>query len=148
MTTADLEPQARAEAASKAMYARDVAVRKLGVTLLKIGPGYARMTMPVRDDMVNGHDIGHGGLTFTLADAAMAYACNSHNHIAVAQSASINFISPSRKGDVLTAVAQERSLHGRTGIYDVTVDNQDGETIAVFRGVTIRLNGAVTDAAP
>ena len=138
-----LTPQQIAEACGSAMYERDYAAQMLGITLEEISPGYARMQMTVRQDMVNGHDICHGGMTFSLADTAFAYACNSRNQVTVASSCTIDFISPGRLGDVLTAVAQERSLRGRSGVYDIKVTHQNGELIAHFRGRSQRLQGEV-----
>lgn len=138
-----LSPQQIAAACGAAMYERDYAAQMLGITLEAIAPGYARMRMAVRQDMVNGHDIGHGGMTFALADTAFAYSCNSRNQVTVASACSIDFISPARLSDVLTAVAQERTLKGRTGIYNINVTNQHGELIAHFRGRSHRLGGPV-----
>jgi len=137
------DPQARAEAVGRELYARDAASQGLGITLEEIRPGYARMRMTVRDDMVNGHDLAHGGLIFTLADSTFAYACNSHNHVAVAQGATVEFLAPGRRGDVLTAEGREAHASGRTGLYDITVTNQDGRTIALFRGRSFRLGSHI-----
>jgi len=125
------------------MYARDPASQSLGMTLDAIAPGYARMSMPVRADMLNGHASCHGGFIFTLADSAFAFACNSHNHVTVGAGCSIDYLSPGRESDVLTATASEQTLAGKTGIYDVTVTNQDGRTIALFRGKSHRISGEV-----
>ena len=133
------DPQARAEAVGRELYARDSASQALGITLEEIRPGYARMKMTVRDDMVNGHDLAHGGLIFTLADSTFAFACNSHNHVTVAQGATIEFLAPGRRGDVLTAEGREQYASGRTGVYDITVTAADGRTIALFRGKSFRL---------
>jgi len=135
--------QALAEAAGRAMYANDHASRALGIALEEIRPGYARMRMTVRKDMVNGHDICHGGIIFTLADSTFAFACNSHNHVTVAQGASIEFLAPGKLGDRLTAVGEERHVRGRNGVYDIVVTNQDGERIALFRGKSFRLHGQI-----
>jgi acyl-CoA thioesterase len=137
--TAQTGPQAQAEAVGREMYARDRATHALAIALEEIRPGYARMRMTVREDMVNGHDLAHGGLIFTLADTTFAYACNSHNHVTVAQGATIEFLAPGRAGDVLTAEGHEQHSSGRTGVYDITVRNQDGRTIALFRGKSFRL---------
>ncbi|SDG25341.1 acyl-CoA thioesterase [Duganella sp. OV458] len=137
------DPQALAEAVGAAMYARDPASQSLGITLDAIAPGRARMSMPVRADMLNGHATCHGGFIFTLADSAFAFACNSHNHVTVGAGCTIDYLSPGREGDVLTATATEQTLAGKTGIYDVQVSNQDGRVIAVFRGKSHRISGEV-----
>jgi acyl-CoA thioesterase len=132
-----------AEAAGAAMYERDRASQALGMTLEEIRPGYARMRMRVREDMVNGHDICHGGLIFTLADSTFAFACNSYNHNTVAAGASIEFLAPARLGDVLRATGLEQALAGRCGVYDIRVENQEGQLIAMFRGKSARIKGEV-----
>jgi acyl-CoA thioesterase len=133
------DAQARAEAIGRELYARDAASQALGITLEEIRPGYARMKMTVRADMVNGHDLAHGGLIFTLADSTFAFACNSHDHVTVAQGATIEFLAPGKRGDVLTAEGREQHASGRTGLYDIRVTDQDGRTIALFRGKSFRL---------
>jgi acyl-CoA thioesterase len=133
------DAQARAEAIGRELYARDAASQALGITLEEIRPGYARMKMTVRADMVNGHDLAHGGLIFTLADSTFAFACNSHDHVTVAQGATIEFLAPGKRGDVLTAEGQEQHASGRTGVYDIRVTDQDGRTLALFRGKSFRL---------
>ena len=143
-----MEPQAQqlADAVAKAMFARDVAVQTQGITILETRPGYARATMRVRADMLNGHAICHGGIIFTLADSAFAYACNSYNRATVAAGASIDFLKPAHPGDELVAVATERSRAKRSGIYDVTVHNQKGEAVALFRGRSRELSSTVMEA--
>ena len=116
------------------MYSTDHASQALGITVEVDRPGAAEARLEVRQAMVNGHDICHGGYIFTLADTAFAFACNTYNRVAVAAGASIEFIRPGQLGDTLTAVAREVHRGGRTGTYDVEVKNQDGELIAVFRG--------------
>ena len=143
MSESDLSAQALAAAAGRAMYADDHASRALGMVLEEIRPGYARMRMTVRQDMVNSHDLCHGGIIFTLADSTFAFACNSHNQVTVAQGAAIEFLAPGRLGDVLTAVGEERHLRGRSGVYDIAVTNQDGQRIALFRGKSFRLEGRI-----
>src|SRR5271157_5509419 len=140
------EAQALCERVVAAMYARDPASRTMGMRLGAVGPGRAELTMTVRADMLNGHAICHGGFIFTLADSAFAYACNSYNLSTVASGCSIDFVAPARDGDVLTAVAQERSVSGRTGVYDIEVKNQRGETIAYFRGRSYRVKGHLIEA--
>jgi acyl-CoA thioesterase len=137
----ELAPQALAEAAGAAMYERDSASRWLGITLLEIRPGYARMAMTVRETMLNGHLSCHGGFIFTLADSAFAFACNSYNLNAVGAGCSIDYLAPGQLGDVLTAEAVEQSLSGKSGIYDITVRNQDGRALALFRGKSLRIGG-------
>ena len=139
------EAQALAERVADGMYSRDHASQALGMKIAKIGPGHAELTMAVRADMLNGHAICHGGFIFSLADSAFAFACNSYNLSTVASGCSIDFVAPAREGDLLTAVAQERSVSGRTGVYDIEVRNQRGETIALFRGKSYRIKGHVVE---
>ena len=141
------EAQALAERCADAMYARDSASQALGMRIVKVAPGFAVMTMAVREDMLNGHATCHGGLIFSLADSAFAFACNSHNLVTVAAGCTIEFLAPARKGDVLTATGRERTLAGRSGIYDIDVTNQHGATIAVFRGKSARIKGHVIDGS-
>jgi acyl-CoA thioesterase len=136
-----IHPQALAEAAGEAMYSRDAASQGLGMKLLEIRPGYARMSMPVRSDMLNGHQTCHGGFIFALADSAFAFACNSHNHNTVGAGCTIDYLAPGRLDDLLTAEAIERTLVGKTGIYDVTVSDQEGRILATFRGKSHRVSG-------
>ncbi len=140
------QAQALCERVVAAMYARDFASQAMGMRLGAVGPGRAELTMAVRADMLNGHAICHGGFIFTLADSAFAYACNSYNLSTVASGCAIDFVAPAREGDLLTALAQERSVSGRTGVYDIEVKNQRGETIAYFRGRSYRVKGHVIEA--
>ncbi len=110
-----------AKRSAAAMWAGDNASQAMGMQLVDVTPGSATMRMTVRDDMVNGHAIGHGGFTFSLADSAFAFACNSYNRRTVAAGCEIRFLAPTRLGDVLEAVAVERDREGRDGTYDVTV---------------------------
>jgi acyl-CoA thioesterase len=116
------------------MWSRDRASPGLGMKIESVGPGTAVLTMPVRQDMVNGHDICHGGFIFTLADSAFAFACNSYNDATVAASCDISFLKPARLGSRLTASAREVYREGRNGIYDILVTDETGATIAAFRG--------------
>jgi acyl-CoA thioesterase len=134
-----------AELVAQALYAIDKTSQTLGIRVVEVRPGYARLAMIVRDDMVNGHHICHGGMVFTLADSAFAFACNSHNENNVAAAASIDFLAPSRQGDELTAIASEVWRSRRNGIYEVTVINQEGARIALFRGRSARIDGCVLD---
>src|SRR5215211_39476 len=128
------EAQSLAEHVVESMFANDRASQSLGMAIAEIRPGNAELTMTVRSDMLNGHAICHGGFIFTLADSSFAFACNSYNFNTVAQGCSIEYLAPAREGDVLTATGRERSLAGRTGVYDIEVKNQAGDTIALFRG--------------
>ncbi|TVO58574.1 hydroxyphenylacetyl-CoA thioesterase PaaI [Denitromonas halophila] len=141
MDTKALDPQQIAEQVRDTMFANDQASRGLGMTFVEVGPGRATLTMTVRADMLNGFAIIHGGFVTTLADSAFAFACNSYNEQTVASGISVDFIAPAREGDVLTATAREVALSGRTGVYDITVTNQHGATIAVMRGKSYRLKG-------
>jgi len=125
-----------------AMWADDAASAGLGMRLVEVGTGTARLEMTVRDDMVNGHGIAHGGFVFTLADSAFAFACNSRNQVTVAQACDIVFVAAAQRGDVLVAEAVERTSYGRNGIYDVTVRRGD-EVVAEFRGRSRQLSGTV-----
>jgi len=141
--TGDAAGKVLAERVAAAMYARDRAAKLLGIEIVEIGPGFAKATMTVTDDMLNGHDICHGGIVFTFADTAFAYACNSRNDRAVALQCSISFAAPARAGERLSAVAQERASGGRTGTYDVNVSGPEGNTIALFRGTNYRISGSL-----
>lgn len=123
------------------MFADDTAAQHLGIEILSIAPGFARLRMAVRPEMTNGHGICHGGYIFTLADTAFAYSCNSHNQRAVAAGAQIEFLAPGHRDDIFTAEATELHRAGRTGIYDVRVTRANGELVAVFRGKSATIKG-------
>lgn len=133
--------QSTAERAAAALYEGDRASQTLGVRIEAVAPGEVRVAMTVRPDMVNGHRICHGGLIFALADSAFAFACNSYGDNTLAAAASIDFLAPAREGDVLTANAKELWRAGRSGLYEITVTNQRGERIALFRGRSHRIDG-------
>ena len=137
------DPQALAMAAAAQMYERDHATQALGIEIVAIEPGYARMQMPVRTDMLNGHQTCHGGFIFALADSTFAFACNSYNIQTVAAGCSIEYLAPGYEGDVLQAEAVEQARSGKTGVYDIVVTNQDGKKIALFRGKSHQLKGEV-----
>lgn len=132
-----------AEKVAQGMYQRDRASKALGMTIEATRPGYARLRMEVREDMLNGHETCHGGLIFTLADSAFAFACNACNRVTVALGAQITFIEPAKRGDVLIAEASEQSRTRRTGVYDVEVRTEDGRKIALFRGNAYETRGQV-----
>ena len=137
--------QRLAERVADAMFANDRASRGLGMRIASVAPGRAEMTMTVREDMLNGHGMCHGGFIFLLADSTFAFACNSYNRNTVAQGCSIDYLAPAHLGDVLHATGVERSRTGRTGVYDIEVSNQHGKTVALFRGKSYRIDGHVID---
>jgi len=141
----DEKAAARAERAAQAMFERDRASQALGIRIVGVRPGWARLVMRVRGDMVNGHGLCHGGMVFTLADSAFAFACNSYNEATVAAAASIDYLAAAREGDELTAEATELWRSRRSGLYGITVSNQRGETVALFRGRSHRIDGRVVD---
>ena len=138
-------PEETARRSAEAMWAGDRASSGLGMSLDAVGPGTATLSMTIREDMVNGHAIGHGGYTFTLADSAFAFACNSYNRSTVAAAAEIRFRRPTRLGDRLVATATERSREGRDGVYDVLVTVGD-EVVAVFVGRSREIGGSLFQA--
>ena len=141
-----VDADALARRVGASMYEKDRASRGLGMQLASIAPGRAEMTMTVRADMLNGHRICHGGFIFLLADSTFAFACNSYDRNTVAQGCTIDYLAPAHEGDVLRAIGVERSRKGRTGVYDIEVRNQDGATVALFRGKSYRIDGHVLDA--
>ena len=138
-----MSPKHLAEACAAALWGPDTCSQWLGMQLEEVRPGYARMSMRVRPEFLNGHGICHGGLMFTLADSTFAFACNSHNVPAVAAGCSIEFLKPVQGNDVLTAQGQEQTLSGRHGIYDIEVSNAAGEVVAMFRGKSAQLKGQI-----
>jgi acyl-CoA thioesterase len=139
-----MTPEQLAAKVGETMFAADRASREyLKMELVSCAPGRAVMRMQVREEMLNGHEICHGGLIFTLADSTFAFACNSHNKVTVAAGCSIEFLKPGKLGDVLTCEGVERVLQGRHGIYDMQVTNQRGEVVAVFRGKSAHIQGTV-----
>lgn len=139
-----MTPDELARACADVMWADDEASRNLGMTLEHVSAGSARLTMPVRPDMTNGHGICHGGFIFTLADSAFAFACNSYNERTVAQACDIVFSAPAREGDLLVAEATERHRFGRNGIYDIRVTHDD-RVVAEFRGRSRSIGGHLVD---
>ena len=140
----ELDPQALAEAVGERMLAHDPASRELGMRIVSIGPGRCTMTMVVEPRMLNGFSICHGGYLTLLADSAFAFACNSYNELTVAAGVTVDFLAPAHLAEELTAAAVEVSRSGRTGLYDVTVINPRGETVAVLRGRSYALKGRHT----
>ena len=133
--------QRTADLVREGMLKNDRASKMLGMQIVSVTPGHATLTMTIRDDMLNGHDICHGGFIATLSDSAFAFACNSYNELTVASGFAIDLLAPARLGDLLTARCAEVSKAGRTGVYDVEVMNQRGERVAVFRGRSYTIKG-------
>ena len=142
----NLTNQQLAEACIAELYNRDPASRELGMTVTEVKPDFAKVTMTVRGDMLNGHATCHGGFVFSLADSAFAFACNTGNHATVASGASIEYVAPAREGDVLTATAEKKNRAGRLGVYDITVTNQNHEVVAYFRGKSYQTKQTVLPA--
>ena len=136
-----MTPDERAKKSAEAMWADDNASPWFGMEIVEVSEGRATLALTVESHHANGHGICHGGVTFSLADSAFAFACNSRNQNTVAQTNTITYIAPGRVGDRLTATAREISLTGRSGIYDVTVTNQNGTVIAEFRGNSRAIKG-------
>ncbi|GAM99052.1 phenylacetic acid degradation protein PaaD [alpha proteobacterium U9-1i] len=141
------EADERARRIAETMLSREGTGPAWAIKIEDARAGYARLSMRLRADMLNGHGMAHGGMIFALADTAFAYACNSHNENTVAQQASIAFLAPARVDDVLIAEAREVSRAGRSGVYTVSVRTDDGRVIAEFNGLSRSIGGAVLDQA-
>ena len=124
----------------KHMMDNDFFSQWLGIEVLEIKEAYSRIRMTVRSEMVNGFGIVHGGIPFSLADSAFAFACNNRNNLSVALDTSINFIKSVAVGDILTAEAKEIHNGRATGLYHITVVNQNGHIVALFKGTCFRTN--------
>ena len=125
------------------MMEHDLFSKWLGITVLDVTAGYSKIKMTVRPEMINGLGIVHGGIAFSLADSAFAFACNNRNVLSVALDTSINFIKPVHVGDVLTAEANELHNGKSTGLYHITISNQNAHTVAVFKGTCYRTGKAL-----
>lgn len=136
-----MTPEDRAQKSSQTLWEGDTASKWLGITIEEVREGRSVLSLTVQPHHCNGHGICHGGITFSLADSAFAFACNSRNQATVAQHNAITFVAPGHVGDTLTATAHEVSLTGRSGIYDIRVTNQDGKTIAEMRGMSRAIKG-------
>ena len=139
----DLHTTELASQCAQAMLDRDRASLALGMQLLTVAAGTARLSMPIRADMIQGHGTCHGGYIFTLADSAFAVACNTYNQVTIGLGCSIDYIAPAFIGDTLIACCVEQSRGGRTGNYDVRVENQNGQLIALFHGKSYKVQGTV-----
>jgi acyl-CoA thioesterase len=134
-----------AQRVAEALWKREGTSRAFGIEITSIGAGCAEVEMTVTPEMLNGHDTVHGGVIFTLADTAFAYACNSGNLRTVAQAASIAFLGPAKLGDRLTARAERTAEEGRSGSYAVVVSGPDGRVIATFQGLSRTVGGAIIE---
>lgn len=141
----DRDPHAIAQACANKMWQDDRASKGLGMSLQRVAPGEAVLSMTVRKEMTNGHGICHGGFIFTLADSTFAFACNTYDQRTVAQQCAVTFLQPVREGETLTAHAVERTRAGRGGIYDVTVRDSSNKVIAEFRGHSRTISGQLLD---
>lgn len=137
-----------AQAVGRHIEERDSLARHLGIDVEEVGPGYARVAATIRPEMTNHGDIGHGGAIFTIADTAFGIACNSRNANSVAANCSISYLAAVQIGDRLTAEAREVFLEGRNGVCDITVTNQEGQVVALFRGHARRIRGSVVPDLP
>src|SRR5688572_18546641 len=122
------------------MMEHDLFSQWLGIEVLEIKEGYSKLKMIVREEMINGFGIVHGGIAFSLADSAFAFACNNRNVLSVALDTSINFTKPVHVGDLLTAEAKELHNGKSTGLYHITITNQNDHTVALFKGTCFRTN--------
>jgi acyl-CoA thioesterase len=139
-------PEDVARRCAEVMYEKDTVATGLGMEIVEIGPGRARLRMSITGAMVNGHGLAHGGYVFLLADSAFAYACNTHDRVTVAAAADVTFVAPAYSGDLLEALADERTRFGRGGLYDVTVRRvSDDAVIAEFRGTSRSRDERVLD---
>lgn len=143
------EEQRIAEAVVHAMMARDAFSQWLGIEVLEIAPARSTCRMQVREEMVNGFGVSHGGIAFSLADSAFAFACNTHGKVTVSIENSVTYPAPVHIGDVLTAVAGEDAASGRLSYYRAEVRNQRGEVVALFRGTAFKTQrNHLDDATP
>ncbi|MFQ3354647.1 MAG: acyl-CoA thioesterase [Paracoccaceae bacterium] len=138
-----MTPQEIADKSAQAMWESDEASKWFGMAIEKVAPGYALMSLIIEAHHCNGHGDCHGGVSFALADSAFGFACNSYNELCVGQHTMMSYLRPVSKGDILSAEAQERNREGKSGIYDVTVRNQDGKICAEMRGFSRRVKGTL-----
>ena len=127
------------------MMKNDLFSQWLGIQVLEANGGYSKIKMQVREEMINGFGIVHGGIAFSLADSAFAFACNSRNNLSLALDTSINFLKPVNVGDVIIAEAKEIHNGRSTGLYQITITNQDQLTVAVFKGTCFRTGKALVN---
>jgi len=144
-----LDADSIAQACAQSMWRSDACSQALGMKIIQVGPGFASLSLQVRDDMLNGQRICHGGILFTLADSAFAFACNTYNQFVVAQHCNVSFLQPVYQNECLTAVASERHRAKRSGIYDVVISRGEEDVVAEFRGFSRTVSGQhVADLEP
>ena len=141
-TFADMEAQELARRVVERMMEEDVFSRWLGIEVISVSPGACELHMTVREEMNNGFRITHGGISYCVADSALAFASNSHGIQSVSIETSISHVKPVRSGDVLTAKAEELSRSNRIAVYQIPVVNQEGTTVALFKGTVFRTGKA------
>jgi acyl-CoA thioesterase len=130
------------------MMENDLFSQWLGIEILEVKDGYSKIKMTVREEMINGFGIVHGGIAFSLSDSAFAFACNNRNNLSVALDTSINFTKPVHVGDVLIAEAKELHNGKSTGLYHITVTNQKDHIVALFKGTCFRTNKTLVPPTP
>lgn len=140
------EKDKRANEVVDHMMKHDLFSQWLGIEVLEIKEGYSRIKMTIRSEMINGFGIVHGGIAFSLADSAFAFACNNRNVLSVALDTSINFLKPVHVGDILTAEAKELHNGKSTGLYHISICNQNDHEVAVFKGLCYRTNKSLLPA--
>lgn len=133
-----MENQDHAEKVVDLMLEKDEFSRWLGINIIELKPGYCKAEMKIRKDMLNGFDICHGGVTFSLADSVFAFASNGHGRLAVALETNITFLNPVHLNDIITAEAVEEKLGNNVGVYNIHLVNQNGHKVAIFRGTVFR----------
>ena len=141
-----MEKEVTAKTIVDEMMKKDLFSQWLGITIVGITEGYAKIQMTLREEMINGLGVIHGGIAFSFADSAFAFACNNRNKLSLALDTSINFTKPTQPGDVLTAEAKELHNGRRTGLYLITVSNQNNEQVALFKGTCFRTGKTLLDA--
>jgi len=139
-----ISPQQRAEAVQALMLQHDAFTQWLGLSFEEVGPGYCRLQLVVRPEMLNGFGTLHGGIIFAAADSALGFASNSHGRLSVALSATIDYLEPARAGDTLILEAREEGLKHKVGVYQVRVTNQHNIPIALFKGTAYRTSREIT----
>lgn len=135
--------QSDSETSVRHMYENDAFSKWLGIHILEVSKGYVKLEMTVREEMTNGFEIVHGGVLFSIADSALAFAAGTHGQISPALNNTISFLKPVSAGDKLTATAEQLHLGRQTGVYNITIRNRDQKTVAVMRGTVFRTENKI-----